>query len=307
MDQGADRGRALHCVGQPDVEGHLGRLPHGPQEQEHCGYSRDSLAHGPGLYGFESLQHAEAADLPPDEQDAHQEPDVADTGDNKCLFSRLTGRGQLVPEPDQKVGTNSHQLPGHVQQQEAVGHHDGQHRGREHGVNGEVPPKPGIAAHVTQGVDLHQEGDEGHQPQHRYGEGVDDNPPIETDAIWYPRQPGVEPTAFVIAGKGTGALAGETVLGGGVRPQPASQHEPEDDETPADGEDGQQRPLTGNEPPKQYDQRRGGEAEYRNQPSPLHQGRTSPTGDCPINELAAAKWTVERAVFTISSGRFRPH
>ncbi|MER3404543.1 MAG: hypothetical protein C4289_04725 [Chloroflexota bacterium] len=53
-----------------------------------------------------------------------------------------------VPEADQQVRAQAHQLPGNVQQKEAVRQHQRQHGAGEERHDGEEPAKARVAAHV---------------------------------------------------------------------------------------------------------------------------------------------------------------
>ena len=274
MYQSADRGWAFHGVGQPNVEGHLRGLAHGAQEQQQGGGRCHSLAHGAGADRLEGVQHGERAYLPPDEQDAYQQANIADPGDDKGLLGCFPGLRPLVPEPDQQVRADPHQLPGDVEQQEVVGQHQGEHGGGEEGMDREVPAKARVALHVGQGIDLDHQGHESHQAQHGDGQRVDQDAPEKGDAARGPDYPGVEPDPFVVTGEQAGILAGEAAAGGVAGAQPGIEHEPENHEPAADGQDRQPRALPRQVSAEDHDDRRGGKAEHRYEPGPLHQDVT---------------------------------
>ena len=205
MDQRADRRGALHGVWQPHVERDLGRLTHRAQEQKQSGDDGHALAHRTVVHRLERGGHAEAADLVPEEQDANQQPHIADAGDDEGLLGRLPRRWPFVPEADQQVGADANQFPGHIEQQEAVGKDDREHGGGEQRVDREVPVDARVAVHVAKGVDLHHQGHKGHEAQHGDGYRVNEEAPSQLYAAGKAGKAGIEPGAIVVAGERLGA------------------------------------------------------------------------------------------------------
>ena len=134
VDQRADRRRAFHRVGQPDVQRELGRLAHRAQEQQQTDQLQPS-----GMLLSELLQESlspedalivEGAERDPDQEDAQHEAEIADPIHQERLAGRGRGAGPAEPEADQQIAAQPHAFPEHEQDQEVVGQH--QHAHREH-------------------------------------------------------------------------------------------------------------------------------------------------------------------------------
>ena len=221
----------------------------------------------------EGLVHAEAADLSPEQEYPQQHPHVADAGDDECFLGRFFGRRSFVPEADKQVGANANQLPGHVEQQEVVGQHQGQHGTGEKSVDRVVPAEPGIPAHVPQGVDLHHQRNKGDQANHHDGERIDKDAPTQGHAPLQPGKARLKPIAVVIADQGLGGLADGAVRRVRRRIQEAEQHHPEQHKPGADGGNrgqGGQEAAPTRQIRRHHHQRRCGKAQNRNQPGECH-------------------------------------
>ncbi len=72
MDQGADRRRAFHGVGQPDVERHLRRFPHRSNEQQNAdGREYSQGAQRLETVGFSLVEDSLEVDTPESPEDEH--------------------------------------------------------------------------------------------------------------------------------------------------------------------------------------------------------------------------------------------
>ena len=272
MDQRADRCRAFHGVGQPHVERELRRLAHGSQQQQDGRGGGDAAAQLAGVGGGEGIGHAEAAHIDPQEQDAHQQPDVADAGHHESLLRGLSGAGVFEPEPDQQVGAQAHQLPRDVQQQEVVSQRQGQHRRHEQGLPGKVPAEARIALHVLQRIQLDAQGDEGDQTQEHHRQRVDDDAPTEVNGVGddFARNAGIEPYGAEVTGQCSGDAADLARRVGSGRAQEAHRCQRPHHETGADGQDRQRRAAQRQPSLEQDDQRAGGEGEDWDQECQRH-------------------------------------
>ena len=117
------------------------------------------------------------------EDQAHEEADVPEAGDHKGLFAGFRGGEFLVPEADEEIGGQAHQLPGDVQLQQAAGNHQGEHGQGEERQVGVKPPETRVAGHVADGVDLHQPTDGGHDHEHHQAGGVEQEPEGHLDEV----------------------------------------------------------------------------------------------------------------------------
>ena len=121
MDQGGDRRGAFHCVRQPDVERELGALADGPAEEQQRDDGDPGRREPAAFDQLEDGLHVESSELRPDGHDREGEAHVADSVDQEGLLG-CHGRGApWVPEADQEVAAQAHQLPAGEDEQEVVG------------------------------------------------------------------------------------------------------------------------------------------------------------------------------------------
>ncbi len=106
------------------------------------------------------------------EDQAHEEADIPEAGDHEGLFTGFRGGEFLVPEADEEVRGQAHQLPGDVQLQQAAGNHQGEHGQGEERQVGVKAAEARVARHVADGVDLNQPADGGHDHEHHQAGGV---------------------------------------------------------------------------------------------------------------------------------------
>jgi len=182
MDQRRDRGRALHRIGQPHVQRHLGALAHGTDEQQQADHRHHQVLgaaeqrHGPALDQMQVGEHlgvVQGAEVVQDAGDAEQEAEVANPVDQERLQVGEHRAGPLEPEADQQVGHQADRFPAEEQLQEVVGHHQHQHGECEQGDVAEEALVAPVVGHVADGVDVHHQRDEGHHHHHHRGQPVD--------------------------------------------------------------------------------------------------------------------------------------
>ena len=146
VDQGADRGRALHRVGKPCVQRDLRGLRERADEQQQAA-GGDVAAPGANTCGAarKLAEEVERARVAEDEEGAEHEPDVADDVDHERLDAGR-GRGRAaVPEADQHVGGGADERPADDQQQEVAREHQQQHREDEEVEVGEEADVAAVA------------------------------------------------------------------------------------------------------------------------------------------------------------------
>jgi hypothetical protein len=188
VDQRRDRRRAGHGVGQPRVEGNLGRLAAGPQEEAqgrdlqhlpvgaegHPGGHRDRLVCGESQVLLQvRKRHRRRAAVgkgPEDQEDSQQEAEVSDPVDDERLAAAVGVEAIAVPEADEKVGTQAHTLPAHEHEQEVVGQNQHQHREGEQVQVAEEALESAVLAvvvvHVADRIDVDERAHAGHDQDH---------------------------------------------------------------------------------------------------------------------------------------------
>ena len=125
MDEGADRSRTFHGVGQPDVQREHGTLTGTTDKHQaespgnHAAGSDEQL-----LFRFEG----ERAGIVTVDEDTDEEAQVGKTGHDECLLAGCDGFRLGVVEADEQVGRYTHQLPEHIHLEDVRGNDESQHR-----------------------------------------------------------------------------------------------------------------------------------------------------------------------------------
>ena len=171
VDQRRDGRGAGHGVGQPDVEGYLGRLANGSDEQQQRNRRDHRRANGQPLGRREHIGEVKAAEGDKNKHDAQREAKVADTVDDKRF---ATGRGVVgvgEPERDEQKGAEANQFPPHEEQQIVRAQHQDEHRDDKQVQVGKEAGIARVVGHVAHGVEVDQEAnardDEQHQARQR--------------------------------------------------------------------------------------------------------------------------------------------
>ena len=176
VDEGRDRRRALHGVGQPVEQRDLGRLAGGGQEQQQHRRGGRAAAQVRELPEDAAARAALVLDRPgllEDQEDGEQEADVADPVVDEGLLAGRGGRLALEPEGHQPVGADAHALPAHEGEQQVVRQHQEQHGEDEQvQVDEELRVVP-VALHVPDGVQVDERADAGDEHAHRHRQRVD--------------------------------------------------------------------------------------------------------------------------------------
>jgi hypothetical protein len=130
VQQAGDRRGASHGVREPEVQRELGGLADRADEQEQA-REREEEAVRRFLGRAEEQRQIERP--VPDEQqdDAGEEAHVADARRHERLDRRRARFGTLVPEADEQVAAQAHDLPEEHDLHEVAGRHDAEHRHRE--------------------------------------------------------------------------------------------------------------------------------------------------------------------------------
>ena len=205
MDQRRDGRRALHGVGQPDVQREHGALARAADEHQPQG-QRDHAARGD-----EQLRvgrEGERAGVVAVEEDADEEAQVGEARYDEGL---LRGGDRLllrVVEADQQVGADTHQLPEEVHLEDVRGDDQPHHAHREQRQEGVVALEAPLALHVAERVDVDHERDGRDHDEHHHRDRVEQDAQVDVqrrgdrqpDAV--PRHKGrIEPRGIASHGK----------------------------------------------------------------------------------------------------------
>ncbi len=120
MDQGGDRGRALHGVRQPGVQRHLGRLGDRTDQQENADQV-DHLGAVPLGDGVEDHRELEGAEVQVNEGDTGDHAGLTDGVHDERLHAGGGRLGLLNVEADQHVGGQADVRPAHQHAGEVIG------------------------------------------------------------------------------------------------------------------------------------------------------------------------------------------
>ena len=114
---------------------------------------------------LERLADVERPGADPDEHDPEGEADVADAVDDERLLGGEGGRALRVPEPDQEVRAQAHQLPGGEDGQPAVAQDEQEHAEHEEVQVGEEAPAARVVGHVAHRVEVDEHADRRHDDE----------------------------------------------------------------------------------------------------------------------------------------------
>ena len=193
MDQRGDRSRTRHRVGEPYVEGDLGRLAGGADEQQQADRRHDSgraqreFRREPVHVRERERRRTRRGETPEQQEQAGQERGVADPVRDEGLAAGVGVRGIGVPEADEEVGTEADALPADEEHRQGVGEHQHEHRRGEEVQVGEEARQIRVVVHVPERVEMDQEPHAGDHEEHDTGQGV------ETKGQVHPQRRDVDP------------------------------------------------------------------------------------------------------------------
>jgi len=240
VDYGTHGRRAFHGVGKPNMHGEHGGLAPAAGKDEHGTYHEggglldfaDSQVDGCGLEcrKAERVQNAKVktADHVAHHHDAEQKETVGKAGEDKCLLGGAHGGGLVVPETDEQVARDAHELPKDEHLEQVGGDDETEHAEAEQREQAKEPPRGTVFAHVANAVDVHHETDEGDDHEHHDREGVHEHADFG-DQVAYERDKDVleesrllrsEVRTKVVDRDGDGACGGKAIAGdrdGGCR------------------------------------------------------------------------------------------
>ena len=228
MDQRRDGRRALHGVGQPDVQREHGTLAgaadeHQPERQrnhrtgrrQHPRVGREG--EGPGVEAVE--------------EDADQKAQVGEARDDEGLFrggDRLLLR---VVEADEQVGAYTHQLPKEVHLEDVRGDDQSQHAHREERQEGVVALEAPLALHVSERVDVDHERDGRDDDEHHHRDGIEQDAQVDVQRPADGQPEGVPRDCRRVEARGVAPLDEEVLPGGHVAQRGDDGHDGRADES----------------------------------------------------------------------------
>ncbi len=89
-----------------------------------------------------------------------------------AFLAAAAAAGLSIPEANQQVRREPHNLPTHKQQQQAIGDQHPEHRPRKQGEKAEKPGEVFVVVHVRHAVDKDEQPDERHHHQHDRGQWI---------------------------------------------------------------------------------------------------------------------------------------
>ena len=180
MDEGTDRRRTLHGVGQPDVQGEHGTLACTADEHQPQGQRKHGTTFGQShLSGGECI----GACIVTIHQDTDEEAQVGEARhDERFLRSGDGGRFGII-ESDEQIGRYTHQLPEEVHLEDVRGYHQAQHGHGEERQKGIVALETPLTLHVAEGVDVYHQADGRDDDEHHYRDGVEQDTHVNAQVL----------------------------------------------------------------------------------------------------------------------------
>ena len=129
----------------------------------------------------ERVAHVQGAGGDPDEHDPERESDVADPVDDEGLLRRERRGAPAVPEADQQVARQAHELPPREDHQEVVRQDQQQHAEHEEVQVGEEAPPARVVRHVADRVQVDEHPDRRHDDQQAGGQLIDEEPDVDRE------------------------------------------------------------------------------------------------------------------------------
>ena len=184
--------------GSQTWNGNWADLPAAPTKS-----SRATMLRTSGSTACEGPERVEDVHRPGEQEDAHdadEEALVGDAVDEEGLLRCQRRSAPLVPEADEQVRGQAHQLPGREDDQVAVRQDEQQHAEHEEVEVGEEAPLARVVRHVADAVDVHQRADPGDHDEHDRGQVVEEEAELDLEVAG--RDPGVEREARCACGSG---------------------------------------------------------------------------------------------------------
>ncbi len=163
MNQCRNGRGAFHGVGQPGVQGNLGRFPHGADKQANARNRNQrpigarERRTGQCTRLGKHLVIIHTARIREQQANPEYETEVTHTVYEKRLHIGENGGWPGIPETNQQVRHQAHGFPAEKQLQHVVRHDQHEHRKGEQRNVGEKALIAGIVHHIANGVDMHHQ------------------------------------------------------------------------------------------------------------------------------------------------------
>ena len=188
VDQSADRCRPFHGIGEPYVKRDLRRFAHGANKQEQGDRGGDSCCDLVVARRSKDVVIRQGTGCPENQGHRQDEARIANAVDDEGFLTGVRRRAAFVPETDKQVGAQPHPFPANEHEQVVVRQHQHQHGGHKQVQVREEARVAGVAVHVADGIDVHQEADAAHDEQHDGAQRVHHQPHVHRKrAREYPR------------------------------------------------------------------------------------------------------------------------
>ena len=192
VNQGRDRGRAFHRIGQPDMQRELRALTHRADKEadasdshqrplnnaeikHRCGFGRRHLEDGCVI---------KTAEVGKYQTNAEGKTEVTDAVDQERLEVGVNRGWPGEPETNQQIRDQSDCFPAEEELHKIIRHHEHQHREGKQADVGEEALVAGVFFHVTDGVDVDHQRHKGHDAHHGRGQRVDQEPNLKANASY---------------------------------------------------------------------------------------------------------------------------
>ncbi len=115
----------------------------------------------------------QVAEMNQHQQKPQEKSHIPQAGHDERLLAGFAGAELFIPESDQKIGGQAHQLPVDVKLNEGQGNGEGGHGPGKQRHERIIARKARVSGHVAEGINLHETTDDGHNDQHEQADRVD--------------------------------------------------------------------------------------------------------------------------------------
>src|SRR3989338_5713288 len=125
----------------------------------------------------------------PQQKDPAKKSEVSQTVDHEGLDPGIRGRGLVIPETDEQIGTQADQFPGDEKLNEVIGQDNANHREGEQTQEREELGDARVFGHVSSGIDKNGAAHTGDDQEHHDGQRIDEKSEVNGQAVkTYPCQ-----------------------------------------------------------------------------------------------------------------------